>query len=86
MPIPGIDDYKEKKEKSYASWYFIAFLIGIALFYFLLGSTKLITLIIKFAIEHWMWFIVIVLILLFLISRFKKIKRKREFKRYEHSY
>jgi hypothetical protein len=86
MPIPHIDDYKEKKEKSYASWYLLAIVIGIVFFYFLLGSTKLIILIVKFAIGHWIWFSIGVLVLLILIKKLKKRKRKKEFKEYEDRY
>lgn len=86
MPIPHIDDYKEKKEKSHASWYIIAIVIGIALFYFLLGSTKLIVLIVGFAIAHWIWFGIGILIFLILIKKLKKSKRKKEFKEYDNLY
>ena len=86
MPMPGIDDYKEKREKSYASWYFLAIFIGIALFYFILGSTKLIILIVKFAISHWIWFGIGVLVLLILIKKLKKGRRKKKLKEYEDRY
>lgn len=86
MPIPHIDDYKEKKKKSYASWYILAIIIGIAFFYFLLGSTKLFILIVGFAIKYWIWFGIGVLVLLILIKKIKKRKRKKGFKEYEDSY
>jgi len=86
MPIPHIDDYKEKRERSYTSWYLLAIFLGIALFYFLLGSTKLIVLIVGFAIKHWIWFGIGILVLLILIKKIKKGKRKKEFKEYEDSY
>lgn len=86
MPIPHIDDYKEKRERSYTSWYLLAIFFGIALFYFLLGSTKLLVLIVGFAIKHWIWFGIGILVLLILIKKLKKGKRKKEFKEYEDSY
>ena len=86
MPIPHIDDYKEKKEKSHASWYILAIVIGITIFYFLLGSTKLIILIVGFAIGNWIYFGIGVLILLILIKKLKKRKRKKEFREYEDRY
>jgi len=86
MPIPHIDDYKEKREKSYTSWYILAVILGIVIFYVLFGSIKLIIFIVRFAIEHWIWFGIGVLVLLILIKKIKKRKIKKEFKEYEDSY
>jgi len=85
MPIPHVDDYREKK-KSYISWYLLACIIGVALFFFFLVSTKIIIFIVGVAIEHWIYFAIGVLVLLILIKKLKKSRRKREFKRYENSY
>ena len=86
MPIPHIGDYKEKKKKSYSSWYLLAGIVGVALFFFFLVSTKIIIFIVGFAIKHWIYFVVGVLIFLLLIKKLRKHKRKREFKEYEDSY
>ena len=90
-PIPHIDDYKEKREKSYTSWYLLAIFLGIALFYFLFGSIKLIILIVGFAIKHWIWFGIGILVLLILIKKLKKGRRKkkldeRKLEEYEDRY
>ncbi len=86
MPIPHIGDYKEKKKKSYSSWYLLAGIVGVALFFFFLVSTKIIIFLVGFAIKHWIYFVVGVLIFLLLIKKLRKHKRKREFKEYEDSY
>ncbi len=85
-PIPHIDDYKEKKEKSYSSWYLLAGILGVALFFFFLISFKVIVLVVKLAIKHWIYFAVGVLILLILIKKLRKSKRKEELKRHEDLY
>ena len=81
MPIPHIDDYREKKEKSYSSWYLLAGIVGVALFLFFLVSTKIIIFIVELAIAHWFYFSVGVLVLLILIKKIKKHKRMKEIKR-----
>ena len=86
MPMPHIDDYREKREKSYSSWYLLAGIFGVALFFFFLISTKIIIFMIGFAIEHWIYFGIGVLIFLILIKKLRKNKRKREFKEYEDRY
>ncbi len=74
---------KEKKKESYASWYLLAVIVGVALFYFFLFATKTLIIVGKFAIEHWIWFTVGVLLLLLLIKRLKKPK---EIPKYEDQY
>lgn len=86
MPIPHIGDYKEKKKKNYSSWYLLSFIIGIALFFILLFSTKLIVFIVGLAIKYWIYASIGVLVLLILIKKIKKRKRKKEFKNYEYPY
>ena len=86
MPIPHIGEYKEKKERSYSSWYLLAGIVGVALFFFILISTKIITLIVKFAIEYWIYFGIGVLILLILIKKLRKNKKKKELERHEDLY
>lgn len=85
MVMPHIDDYREKK-KSYLNWYLLACIVGVALFFFFLVSTKIIIFIVGVAIEHWIYFVIGVLVLLILIKKLRKRKRKEEFKRYEDSY
>lgn len=85
MPMPHIGEYREKKKKSYFSWYLLAGIVGVALFFFFLISFKVIVLVVKFAIKRWIYFAVGVLILLILIKRIKKSKRKKEI-RDEDSY
>ncbi len=84
MPIPHIGEYREKKE-SHANWYILAGMVGVALFFFFLISFKVIVLVVKFAINNWIYFAIGVLILLFLIRKIKKSKRKKEI-RYENRY
>ncbi len=84
-PIPHFDDYKEKKE-SFASWYLLAVIVGVVIFSFLLISTKVIVFIMGFAIKHYIYFGIGVLVLLILIKKIKKRKRKKRFKEHEDSY
>ena len=83
--MPHIDDYREKK-KSYSSWYLLASIVGVALFFFFLVSTKIIVFVVGIAIEHWIYFAIGVLVLLILIKKVKKSGRKREFTNHEDSY
>ncbi len=85
MPYQHIGEYREKKKKSYFSWYLLAGIVGVALFFFFLISFKVIVLVVKFAIKRWIYFAVGVLILLILIKRIKKSRRKKEI-RDEDSY
>ncbi len=85
-PIPHIGEYKEKKNKSYFSWYLLAGIIGVAIFFFFLISFKVIVVVVGFAIKHWIYFAIGVLVLLILIRKLRKSKRKKGFKRHEDLY
>ncbi len=88
-PIPHIDDYKEKKE-SFASWYLLAGILGVAIFVVLLISSKVVVftvkLIVKFALEHGVYFGIGILLLLIFIKKLKKSRRLREIKESGDSY
>lgn len=86
MPIAHIGDYVEKKNRNYSSWYMLAGLSGVALFFFFLISFKVIVLVAGFVIEYWIYFAIGVLILLILIKKLRKSKRKKGFKEYENRY
>ena len=76
-PMPHIGDYVEKKKKSFLGWYLLSAIVGVALFFFFLLSTKGIILVVKFAIEHWVYFGIGVLVFLILIKKIKKRRRKK---------
>ena len=86
MPIPHIGDYREKKKRSFVSWYLLAGIVGVVIFFFFLISTKIIIFLLGFAIKHYIYFGIGVLVLLILIKKIKKSKRKKEFKEYENRY
>ena len=77
---------KEKKKESYFHVYFLAGMLGFALFFFLLLSTKVIIFTLKFVFDNWIWVTVGVLILLILIKKLKKPKVIKEVNRYEDQY
>ena len=82
MPYQHIGEYREKKKESFANWYLLASIVGVAIFFFFLFSFKVIVLVVKFVIAHWVYSTIGVLILLILI---KKIRGKRKVEvRYEN--
>lgn len=85
MPIPHIDDYKEKKE-NYSSWYLLGFIVGVGIFVFFLLFTKAFIFLVKLAMEHGIRFGIGILILLIIIKKLKKRKRIKEAKKNENLY
>ena len=85
-PMPHIGEYVEKKKKSNVSWYLLSIVIGVGIFAVLLFFTKSIILIVKFAINHYIYCGIGVLILWFLISRIKKRRRKKREREYADRY
>ena len=77
---------KEKKKESSLSWYLLAVIFGVALFFFFLIFTKASIFIIKLAIAHWIYASIGVLIFLILIKKIRKGKENKEIKRDEHQY
>ncbi len=88
MPMPHIGEYREKKQDN-AQWYLLAILIGLAIFFIGLISTKtlifLTTFIIKIAKENTIIFGVVILILLFFKIKSRSRKKRLEARRNEYS-
>ena len=77
---------KEKKKESYLSWYLLAVVFGIALFFFFLIFTRATIFIIKLAITHWIYASIGVLVLLILMKKLRKRKEIKEIRRDEYQY
>lgn len=70
--------YKEKPRKSNLTYYILAILGGVVIFYVLLFGGKLLFKLIKFLIANWMWALAIVFGVLLLRRILFGKKRKRE--------
>ena len=80
-----IGEYTEKKKESYFSWYLLAVVIGVALFFFSLLATKSLIFAAKFVIKHWILVSVGVVILI-LIKKLRRPKVVKEVVRNEYQY
>lgn len=77
---------KEKKKESFLSWYLLAGIFGVVLFFFFLISTKVFIFTFKFALSHWIGFTVGVLLLLIFIKKLKKPKVIKEVETNEYQH
>ena len=79
-------DGKEKKQNHF-DWYFLAFLLGLAIFIVSLISIKILFIVGEIIFQNWIWFVVGI-VALFMLNRFLKRpkKIKREYDPYEYQY